>query len=85
MDQFESFICVMEKFGGENNNIVVKRIAEDIRLILSEPAVKHSSVQYSSTDKIPGTGRCVMFMNAHLFGNTLVIVVFMNQVFIASN
>ena len=74
-DQFESFICVMEKFGGENNNIVVKRLAEDIRLILSEPAVlvKHSSVQHSSTDKIPGTGRCVLFMNALLFRNTIVI------------
>ena len=56
-DQFESFVSVMEKFGGENNNIVVKRLAADIRLILSKPAVKpSSSVQYSSTDKLPG--RC---------------------------
>ena len=65
-DQFESFVSVMEKFGGENNNIVVKRLAEDIRLILSEPAVKpSSSVQHSSTDKLPG--RCVLFVSALLF------------------
>ena len=62
-DQFESFVSVMEKFGGENNNIVVKRLAEYIRLILSKPAVKHSSsVQHSSTDKLPG--RCVLFVSA---------------------
>ena len=64
MDQFELFVCVMEKYGGENNNILVKRLAEDIRLILSEPAVKpSSSVQHSSTDKLPG--RCV-FVSALL-------------------
>ena len=67
-DQFESFVSVMEKFGGENNNIVVKRLAEDIRLILSEPAVKpSSSVQHSSTDKLPG--RCVIFLSG--LGNTV--------------
>ena len=55
-DQFELFICVMERYGEENNNIVVKRLAENIRLMLSKPAVKHSS-----TDKLPG--RCVIFFN----------------------
>ena len=55
-DQFELFICVMERYGEENNNIVVKRLAENIRLILSKPAVKHSSA-----DKLPG--RCVIFFN----------------------
>ena len=64
-DQFESFVTVMEKIGGENNNIVVKRLAADIRLILSKPTIKPSSVQYSSTDKLPG--RCVLFVSALLF------------------
>ena len=69
MDQFESFVSVMEKFGGENNNIVVKRLAADIRLILSKPTVKPSSVQHSSTDKLPG--RCVLI----LFVSTLLFLV----------
>ena len=68
-DQFESFVSVMEKFGGENNNIVVKRLAADIRLMLSKPTVKPSSVQHSSTDKLPG--RCVLI----LFVSTLLFLV----------
>ena len=68
-DQFESFVSVMEKFGGENNNIVVKRLAADIRLILSKPTVKPSSVQHSSTDKL--LGRCVLI----LFVSTLLFLV----------
>ena len=40
---------------------MVKRLAADIRIILNEPAVEHSSsVQHSSTDKIPG--RCVLWI-----------------------
>ena len=61
-DQFESFICVMEKFGEEHNSIVVKRLADGIRLILSEPAIQHSS-----TDKIPGRYLC-SFVNLLCWG-----------------
>ena len=54
-DQFESFICVMEKFGADNNNIVVKKLAEDIRLNINEAAIQESSLHVSSTNvKIPG-------------------------------
>ena len=55
-DQFESFICVLEKFGADNKDIVVKKLAEDIRLTMSGAAVKQSSsVHLSSTDcKVPG-------------------------------
>jgi len=63
IDQFESFICVMEKFGNDNNDIVVKKLAEDIRLTMSGATVKQpsSSVHLSSTDcKVPG--RCVWFI-----------------------
>ena len=50
-DQFESFICVLEKFGTDNNNIVVKKLAEDIRSTISEAtaAAKQSSVHHSSS------------------------------------
>ena len=48
-DQFESFICVMEKFGTDNYNIVVKKLAEGIRLKLSELGIKESSEHQSST------------------------------------
>ena len=36
-DQFESFICVMEEFATDNDDIVVKKLAEDIRSIINEP------------------------------------------------
>ena len=64
IDQFESFICVMEKFGNDNKDIVAKKLAEDIRLTMSEATVKQpsSSVHLSSTDcKVPG--RCIWFIN----------------------
>ena len=61
-DQFESFICVMEKFGEENSDIVAKKLAEDIRLILSEceSAVRNSSsLQRLSTPP----GRCRYYVD----------------------
>jgi len=64
VDQFESFICVMEKFGHDNKDIVVKKLAEDIRLTISGATVKQSSssVHLLSTDcKVPG--RCIWFIN----------------------
>ena len=64
-DQFELFICVIKKFGKEHNNIVVKRLAYDIRLILNEPAIQHSS-----TDKIPGRCLC-SFVNLLCWGGVL--------------
>ena len=60
-DQFESFICVMEKFGEENSDIVSKKLAEDIRLILSErePAARNSwSLQRLATPP----GRCTVYI-----------------------
>ena len=41
-DQFESFICVMEEFSTVNNNIVVKKLADDIRLTIN-PSGAHLS------------------------------------------
>jgi len=67
IDQFESFICVMEKFGNDNKDIVVKKLADDIRLTISEATVKQpsSSVHLSSTDcKVPG--RCIWFTNERI-------------------
>ena len=61
-DQFESFICVMEKFGVDNNDIVVKKLAEDIRgrLNISEATIQESSLHVSSTNvKIPGRYMCM--------------------------
>ena len=61
-DQFESFICVMEKFGADNNDIVVKKLAEDIRgrLNISEATIQESSLHVSSINvKIPGRYMCM--------------------------
>ena len=62
IDQFESFICVMEEFATDNNDIVVKKLTEDIRSIINEPTctVKQSSLVHpSSTNEI--RGRCTCF------------------------
>ena len=54
VDRFESFICTMEKYCTVNDDVVVKRLCEDIRsLITNEPPVKKSSLDLS-TDKILG-------------------------------
>ena len=45
IDQFESFICVMEEFATDNNDAVVKMLTEGIRSII-EPAVKQSQSIY---------------------------------------
>ena len=54
INQFESFICVMEEFATDNNDIVVKKLTEDIRSIINEPVVKQPS---SNKHTIPG--RCI--------------------------
>ena len=53
-DQFESFICVMEKFSADNANVVVNRLAEDIRLVLSGHGVEKESVAASLLSAMPG-------------------------------
>ena len=55
IEQFESFVCVLEKFGTDNNNIVVKKLAEDIRSTISGVTVKQSSsVRHPSSTNLPG-------------------------------
>ena len=60
IDQFESFICVMEEFATDNNDIVVKKLTEDIRSIINEPVVKQPS---SNKHTIPG--RCIYSLFIH--------------------
>ena len=53
VEQFESFICCMEEFCTDNNDVVVRNLSEGIRsLMTSKPAVKQSSSQHLS--EIPG-------------------------------
>ena len=55
IDQFESFVCVLEKFGTDNNDIVVKKLAEDIRSTISGVTVKQSSsVHHQTSTNSPG-------------------------------
>ena len=51
MDQFESFICVMEEYGADENDIVVQSLAKDIRLMIC------NSEMITENFKIPG--RCI--------------------------
>ena len=62
VDQFESFICVMEQFATENDDMVVKKLTEDIRSIINEPTctVKQSS---SSNHEIPGMCTFGLYIN----------------------
>ena len=65
VDQFESFICVMEEFATDNNDIVVKKLTEDIRSIISEPSctVNQSSLAHPSSSNHEIPGMCMyMFM-----------------------
>ena len=50
-NQFESFICVMERYGSDENDTVVQSLAEDIRLKLSDSEIKTDK---SSNFKVPG-------------------------------
>ena len=64
-DQFESFICVMEKFGTDNDNIVVKILAEGIRSEISGSAIKHQmsgGCMYFSCIDLPDTWVADPFM-----------------------
>ena len=51
-DQYESFICVMEEFATDNNDIVVKKLTEDIRSMINKPTIKQS---LSTNHEISGT------------------------------
>ena len=50
-NQFESFICVMERYGSDENDSVVQSLAEDIRLKLSDSEI---ITDKSSNFKVPG-------------------------------
>ena len=64
-DQFESFICVMEQFATDNDDMVVKKLTEDIRSIINEPTctVKQSSLTQSSSSNHEIPGMCVWFIH----------------------
>ena len=64
IDQFESFICVMEEFATDNNDIVVKKLTEDIRSIVNKPTVK----RLSSTNEIPGRSVFGLFIHSYFIG-----------------
>ena len=64
VDQFESFIYCMEEFCTDNNDVVVRKLSEGIRsLMTGKPSVKQSSSQHLS--EIPG--KCNLFMKVLLF------------------
>ena len=65
VDQFESFICVMEEFATDNNDIVVKKLTEDIRSIINKPTVKQSS---STNHEIPGRSVFSLFIHSYFIG-----------------
>ena len=65
VDQFESFICVMEEFATDNNDIVVTKLTEDIRSIINEPTVKQSS---STNHEIPGRSVFILFIHGYFIG-----------------
>ena len=50
-NQFESFICVMESYSSDENDSVVQRLAEDLRLKLSgSEVITDKSLNF----KVPG-------------------------------
>ena len=51
-NQFESFICVMERYGSDEDDTVVQSLAEDIRLKLSDS--ERIITAKSSNFKVPG-------------------------------
>ena len=54
-DQFESFICVMEEFATDNDDMVVKKLSKDIRSIINESTVTCTVNHSPSTNhKLPG-------------------------------
>lgn len=58
VDQFEAFICVMEEFDTDNNDIIVKKLTEDIKSMINGPicTVNQSSqlLPSSSNHEVPG-------------------------------
>ena len=70
VDQFESFICVMEEFATDNNDIVVKKLTENIRSIINENqptcTVNQSSLAHPSSSDHEIPGMC-MYMCMYMF------------------
>jgi len=58
-DQFENLIKVMEKFSEEEGHIVVKKLAEDIRMLVTSGDTPSSSMTASkaSTDETSSTSQ----------------------------
>ena len=89
IDQFDSFICVMEEFATENNDIVVKKLTEDIRSTINENqpicTVNQSSLAHPSSSDHEIPGMC-MYMFIRTYVGTVgciaqVTIIFATSVF----